>query len=287
MTAMMTNTPTELDLSPVVSRLSKDAVAAARVLSHDEARFLVDYYYDMQENRKRGDNRVQSMRDRGEPCTAIDWLSSQDTALEARVKRLLDEYSAHSPLGRWARSITGIGPVIAAGLLAHIRIEKCTTFGQIHRFAGLDPTATWEKGQKRPWNAGLKTLCWKIGESFVKVSGNDSDFYGKLYIQRKQREIVKNEAGDFKDQAAAKLVKFKIGKDTEAHGHYSAGRLPPAHIHARAKRWAVKLFLSHYFSVGYFLLHGKEAAVPYPIALGGHADYIAPPNFDFGANGED
>jgi hypothetical protein len=23
----------------------------------------------------------------------------------------------------------------------------------------------------RPFNAGLKTLCWKIGESFVKISG--------------------------------------------------------------------------------------------------------------------
>ena len=37
-------------------------------------------------------------------------------------------------------------------------------------------------------------------------------------------------------------MRYKIGKTTEAYAAYSAGRLPPGHLHARAKRWAVKLF---------------------------------------------
>ena len=102
------------------------------------------------------------------------------------------------------------------------------------------PTQEWLPKAKRPWNAALKTLCWKIGESFVKVSGNPGDFYGKLYAQRKLIEEQRNAAGAFAGQAAAKLKKFKIDKTTIAYQHYAAGKLPPAHIHARAKRWAVK-----------------------------------------------
>ena len=78
-------------------------------------------------------------------------------------------------------------------------------------YAGMDPRSTWEKGQKRPWNAQLKVLCWKLGESFVKVSGNEKAFYGRIYKERKALEMAKNEAGEYAAQAAAKLEKFKIG----------------------------------------------------------------------------
>jgi hypothetical protein len=134
-------------------------------------------------------------------------------------------------------------------------------------------------GAKRPWNASLKMLLWKVGESFVKVSGNEKDFYGKYYLKRKAGEIVKNENGDFADQAKAKLAKFKLGADTDARSWYGKGKLPPAHIHARAKRWAVKLFLSHYHEVAYRLRYNEAPPVPYPIGVKGHADYIPPPNW--------
>jgi hypothetical protein len=44
-------------------------------------------------------------------------------------------------------------------LLARIDIVKAPTAGHIWRYAGLDPTVRWNKGEKRPWNAGLKVLC--------------------------------------------------------------------------------------------------------------------------------
>ena len=58
----------------------------------------------------------------------------------------------------------------------------------------------------------------------------------------------------------------------QAYGHYSDGRLPPPdHIHSRAKRYAVKLFLSHYHEIGYTLEFGIEPPNPYPIGVLGHA----------------
>ena len=270
---------TTIETSPAVAKLSRDTRLAAATLSPREARYLVDTYYQMQENRKRSENQVRSMDE--EPHEAIAWLAIQDRTLENRIKSMLDVFSAANRVGEWSRTIKGIGPVIAAGLLAHIDITKAPTVGHIWSFAGLNPEMKWEKGQKRPFNASLKTLCWKIGESFVKVSGDVEALYAQVYVQRKVVETDRNIAGDFADQAAAKLERFKIGKTTEAFKHYSAGKLPPAHIHARAKRYAVKLFLSHWHYVAYEIEYGKPPPKPYILTRDeGHAHFIAPPNWE-------
>lgn len=328
-----------------IKRLSKDLKEAAKTLSENEVRFLVDAYYTMQENRIRTNNQRQAIdcgSDAGTSHLLLDWLSENDAALEAQIKRALDSYSLSRPLGEWARSIVGIGPVIASGLLAHIDIRKCPTVGHIWRFAGLDPTMKWirssevaslvselaasvEKNSdtdapleelllrasqqlgrnpdcirslvertgkslsvktlqtvlaRRPFNASLKTLCWKLGESFVKVSGNEKDVYGKIYLARKLQETEKNEAGLFAEQAAQKLEKFKIGKDTDAYAAYKAGKLPKAHLHARAKRYAVKMFLSHYHAVGFMLEFRQEPPKPFAIVHLGHAHEIKPPHWE-------
>jgi hypothetical protein len=176
-------------------------------------------------------------------------------------------------------SIVGIGPVIAAGMLAHIDITKAPTVGHIWRFAGLDPTLKWEKGQKRPWNAELKTLCWKLGESFVKSSGHEASFYGPIYATRKKLETERNEAGAFAEQAAAALAAKRYRADTVARQAYEAGKLPPARIHLRATRYAVKLFLSHLHHVWYEVEFRMPPPKPFVISHMGHVDYIPPPNW--------
>lgn len=265
------------ELDPI-SRLTRDLRDAARTLSDDEARFLVDAYYAMQRDRIRAGQQERQLSSGNEPHDVMSWLAGQRETLENQVRRALDAYSAAQPVGIWARSITGIGPVIAAGLLANIDIRQAPTVGHIWRFAGLDPTVRWEKGQKRPWNGSLKRLCWLIGESFVKVSSNDSDTYGKVYKARKEQEIAKNESGDFADQAAASLAAKKFGKDTEAKKHYDAGKLPPARIHLRAERYAVKLYLSHLHCVWYFLEFERLPPFPYILTQPGHVHFKGPPN---------
>ena len=246
-----------------VRKLDRDMGQAANTLTATEARYLVDSYYGMQEGRIRANNQIRALTASGEPHESIAWLSTESRVLEESVKRALDAYSASHPVGKRMRTVVGVGPVIAAGLLAHIDITRAPTAGAIWRYAGLDPTSEWKKGQKRPHNASLKTLCWKLGESFVKVCNHKDAVYGKLYQERKEVELAKNEAGAFADQAAAKLEKFNIGKTTDAYKAYSVGKLPPAHIHARAKRVAVKMFLSHLHQVWHEVEFGKTAPVPY------------------------
>lgn len=267
-----------LTLDPV-TRLSRDLANAAKTLSLAEARYLVDAYYMLQKNRIQAANQMRALNESEEPHEVIDWLLAQNETLENQIKRALDHWTDGQELGVWAKSITGIGPVITAGLLAHIDITRAPTVGHIWSFAGLNPERKWEKKTKRPWNAQLKTLCWKIGESFVKVSGNPKAVYGAIYAERKVYEQQRNDAGGCSAQAAAILTEKKIGKDTEAFGHLSGGKLPPAQIHARAERYAVKLFLAHYHHVAYRLHYGTEPPKPYPIAILGHAHEIAVPNW--------
>lgn len=160
---------------------------------------------------------------------------------------------------------------------------------------------------KRPWNADLKTLCWKIGESFKNFSGREDSLYGKLYLQRKAYEWEKNLNGDYADQAVVKAE--IVAKTTKAHlwntGRFSAEHvrtamvngvllssldpdgdgtarshgtlmLSPGHIMERSKRWATKLFLAHYHHVGWVRVLNKEPVNPYPMEHLGHAHVIGP-----------
>lgn len=271
-----------------VGKINKDIRQASRVLSEGEARFLVDAYYDMQANRIRSAHQERQLDKAGEPNAMLEWFADQNHVLEEQVRKALDAYSAAHPVGVWMRSITGIGPVIAAGFLAHIDIKKAPGVGNIWRYAGLDPTMKWEKGKKRPWNARLKVLCWKLGESFVKVSNNPNDVYGKVYADRKRYEIACNEAFKFADQAAASLAAKKFGADTEARKRYEAGKLPDARLHLRAQRYAVKLFLSHLHHVWYEIEFNVPPARPYILneaahlahpEFAVHTNFIAPPNW--------
>jgi len=288
----------------LIEKLSKDLKKAGKTLSKDEARFLIDAYYRTQEQRIRYDAQIRALKGADEPHTLLSWFSRQSGMLEAALKAPLEQWSFTTPAGRWCRDqVCGVGPIITAGLLAHIDIERVQYAGQIWSYAGLNPSQEWGKGEKRPWNAELKKLCFKIGESFVKVQRLEKDFYGKLFVKKKAELWEKNLKGDFADAAAAKTV----GKTTEAYKWYNglvsptwagkilkAGKsfpatiktvkkgvpmLPPAHIHSRARRWTVKMFLSHLFEVMYISHHGEEPPIPYILTQDNHNQRVYPPGF--------
>lgn len=300
----------EGDATVAVARLSRDLAKTARDIDREEARVLVDAYYQIQENRKRATSQSTQLEKSHEPHELVTWMQEQLEVFESQIARALDKYSSSHPVGIWARDQVGIGPVIAAGLLAHVDITKSNTAGKLWAFAGLDPTKTWGKGQRRPWNAALKVLCWKIGESFVKTSSVEDSYYGPLYAARKALEIRNNLDGKLVDQAIKRSAGNFFGADTEAILWYTGCLTPddartyyatpaesrlglakrlagapgsgmpmlaPAHIHARAKRWVVKLFLAHFHQIYYEHHYGEKPPAPYPIAHMGHVDMTPPP----------
>lgn len=261
----------------LAKRVRADLRAAGNTLGTQEVRYLVDTYYSIQDFRIQAQGQQRAMVDDAEPHEATKFISLGTKWLEESIKAVLDRYTATEPtgMGKWARGVTGIGPVLSAGLLAHRVFDaQYPTVGHTWAFAGLAPGVVWAKGQKRPWNAKLKVLCWKIGESFVKVQNRKADIYGHVYANRKLYEQYHNERKRYADQAAAKLERFKIGHDTDAYKSYIEGMLPKAHIHARARRYAVKAFLSDYWGEAYRRIVGGTPPLPYPISQLGHAHFV-------------
>jgi len=264
----------------ILAKLDKDTKDASKLLTRQEARYIVDMYYISQANRIRCNNQIRKLDipEDEEPNSVIQHFAHNFEVLEAQMKNVLKHYVKSQDIGKWLISITGIGEVIAAGLIAHIDITRVESAGQIQAYAGQDPTKEWGKGEKRPWNASLKQIVYLVEESFVKQKSRESDVYGKLYDKRKEYEQAKNENGDYTDQAAEALREKKYGKETDAYKCYIEGKLPPAQIDRRCKRWMAKIFLAHLFEVWYELDRGIKPPRPYAIEHLGHVHYMPPPN---------
>ncbi len=299
-----------------LGKLGKDLKKAAATLTELEARYLVDTYYRMQGYRIRAASQIRAIEqgaDEGGTHQVLSFFQSNFEILETQMKGALGVFAGARPEGAWLQAVVGIGPVISAGLIANIDIAKAKYSGSLWKYAGIaSPTADkWEKGQKRPYNASLKLLLvYKAGESFVKFQNNKNDVYGKLFAKRKQEYIQKNQQGAFASAAQQVLRDKNIGKTTDAYIWYSGSllpevltgyagmsteeqkkqiakyrvapgegtpMLPPAHIHARARRFAVKIFASHLHEVMFFKRYGVLAPLPYIIDVMGHSDYIPVP----------
>ena len=358
----------------LLDRLDRDLRSAAEYLGPEEARFLVDMYYQMQDVRIRFRNQQRQTEAHSEPNRVITWGLENIRRAENDIKRALGSFAEAYSVGRWCLSNHGIGPVISAGLLAHLDIRNTPTVGKWWRFAGLDPSRSWHgkedakqmlgqgelhsgvkkltlakaqelaalcnvnhvrlqqiwadgfaKSKKygalekylaaRPWNAELKSLCaFKMGECFVKFQNAEACDYGHLFQARKALEVERNMQGAFSDQAAkilskenrradAYATKWMQGCWTAEHmaevltlgqaqrltylnkkvGEPGSGvaMLAPAHIHARARRYAVKIFMSHLHHVMYVDYNGEAPPKPFIIenSDGVHTHTIPIPHF--------
>lgn len=281
-TELIENTDT-----PDVQRLTRAEVLTAAGLNREQAMALVGLYYSMQKLRIGASNK-ESAHERRVDVMAdpvlIRKLKDQLLILEKQAARGLKAFAEAQPLGRWALQLLGVGPVIAAGLLAHIDVARAPTAGAVWRFSGLDPTCRWEAGAKRPYNAALKTLCWKLGESFKKIP-LDTDFsrpealYARLYRERKALEVQRNELGEHAEGARARLEeatrkRFRIS--AEQRETWAAGKRQPVGLDRMAGRYAVKIFLSHFHQVGREIL-GLPLVAPWAIEHGGHVHLMTPP----------
>lgn len=194
-------------------------------------------------------------------------------------------YAGLDPTQKWTSATDAEAWVKENG----VDVEKAAiafnvSYDTMRRMASTDregqpitPTAKSLAGAicRRPWNAQLKTLTWKLGQSFMKLSNRDDCFYGKIYRERKAYEIDRNDRGVNRELALS--LSKRVGRSTEAYKHLSDGKLPPGQIDARARRYAVKMFLSHLHGEWYQLHHGRPAPAPFPIAHLGHAHVVEPP----------
>ena len=270
----------QIDVSDlqVPPELKKDLKNAALVVAPNEVRVLVGLYYDIQEHRLRTQSQVRAAGADEKPHATIQQVAGYFHDLERAIPPALGRFAASRAEGVWLQEVYGIGPVLSAGMISGLRtgpLPEVPT--KWYKFCGLAPGQRRTKGKKLDFDPFLKTLCWKLGDSFVKLHNKPACFYGKLYERRKAYEAAKNAAGDYADQARAILAGKNV-KDAKLKAFLEAGRLSDGHIDNRARRWAVKMLLSHFHYVCYKVERGIAPPLPFAIAHGGHADWIAPPH---------
>lgn len=263
-------------------------------------RTIVETYYDFQHQRIITENRILSN-------SKVNGISEEQLALYG-VTRLFKnarqfEKDLIGMMKKQLRKndfyidylskIYGIGPIISLGLLAyiedigrfdnisklwqisgfgmnrycenckmptHVMVEYTTKIGKKSKAKRLKPLEVCTEcgketkpiiqrgitGYQSNWNPHLKTLCWKIGQSFVK-QGSKS-YYNKLYHKIKDEE------------KSLHPTKEVINGKTFWN---------PGHLHNRALRKVIKIFLSHLWQE-WRTLDGLEVTKPYASKILGH-----------------
>lgn len=129
---------------------------------------------------------------------------------------------------------------------------------------------------KPPYNVKAKTIAYQIIECIIRKGTSE---YATLYRKRKEYEVKNNEAGLYAEEAARQLRK-KNFESENAKKCLLQGKLTPAHIDRRARRYVVKIFLSHYFEILWIEKYGMLPKLAPVFSDGNHYHYIMP-EFDY------
>ena len=183
---------------------------------------------------------------------------------EANYKKLMEIYITSEPIWYlWLQRIKGISAVLASNLIKNFGYtERFRYVSSMWRYCGLDPQGAKgrEKKVKLTYNPKMKTLMWKISDSFVKQRTQP---YRTLYDETKHIESVLME---------------KYGKDVEIKlgDNLKTTCKSKLHVEFRARRKAVKLFLQHYYVVAR-TIKGLPLTKPYVEEKLGHTHIIEAP----------
>lgn len=227
-----------------------------------DIRFLVENYYDIQDNRLRAEGRSRSWRQiysiaKSEEKVYNENISEKFRDIEKWIyKELQTKVKQHDLWKWWLKNVKGVGPALAGGYFAWIGdISRFKTISALNAYCGLHcddegKAVRRAKGQQSNWNSRLKSHAWKTAKSFVKTKGKYRAYYDKV----------------------KKAYKKKYPKEVKEGNRtlYTKG-----HIDNMAMRKTVKLFLSHLW-LKWRELEKLDTQSPYPLAKLGHKTFIAP-----------
>lgn len=211
---------------------------------------------------------------------------SDDTAkTEIRYKGLMDQYLENEKLWyMWLSKIRGISSVLGSNLLKNFGYcENYQYVSSLWRHCGYDPDGAKgrHKGETISYNPKLKTLIWKIGDSFIKQR---TPVYRGIYDLEKERQMhmLNNILDGLTDEEKKNLKKMKKRQEKRDFISGFNPKAPVSLLNAdmRARCKMVKIFLQHYYLIGRKL---KDISVsePYAFEKLGHKHYIEPPHNPF------
>lgn len=217
---------------------------------------------ELEEMRKRHNLRISSIEHGKSHMDAqleqdfIDILNL-DKAIDITKKSLILMGQETGCIWEWITSIKGLASgKMAAQLLAQIDdIEKFSTVSKLWRFAGwavIDGKAERNQmGEKSHFNRKLKSICWLIGEQFIR---QQTPGYAEIYYDEKAR------------------LRQKYPEKIKVNGKW---KYNDGHLHNMAKRKMIKIFLQHVW-VKWRECEGLPVSNPYVQDILGHTNIIGP-----------
>jgi len=262
-----------------------------------ELKLLVGTYYALQKERIQTVLRIKALERSGIAKSRAEDLHEHMDKELLRIEKWIagkieDRLKGNDIYNAWLKHVPGVGPILAAGLISVIDpISEVEKPSSLWKYAGQDvvdgKAPKRVRGQKVTWNPFFRTLCWKLGDSFVKAGG----YYRKVYDKARAKEDSK---APFKvpiEHVQGYLLAENVGniKKGEMIGRENISKfrkqakgreevlvtLTDLHKYNRAKRKAVKLFIAHLWAI-WRDLDGLSVRVPYVVEKLGHELIPAP-----------
>lgn len=260
---------------------------------------LVETYLDIQKNRVAIGNRISARERRGLDVPfglvrSYEALRREEELLARDIKEHMKELEV--PIyDLWLKNIRGVAELLSAQLLAKIKdIGRFKHVSNLYSYSGYGVfngvIQSPKKKSKTNYRRDLKTILHKIGDNILM--GKDP-YYRAYYEYFKKKEEKKNKPrkvpltedvmGEYLardipelDLKAGTIIKKRVYRMLKRAGYKEVEIvLSKGHIHMRAKRKMIKLFLAHLYEV-WRRLEGLPVDVPYSIARNYDA-YIPPP----------
>jgi len=230
-------------------------------ITEDTIFTLADVYWETRAQRrlvqKTKNDQVPS-RDR----RVLEYFEKNFLKMENAFKKAVKSYCQDFEVGRWALNQYGVGPLSVVRLLRYVDVKKTRSHEQLWAYAGLAP----KSGPNQTYNSSLKETCIDLGRSFIRHSDKEDCFYGQLFNEELERRTELNENGAYADLVKEELVVAgtRIIKDQPE-------KLTVDRLRAQAQRYAVKIFLVHWYTLDYKDTYGHEYStnnkniVPIPV----------------------
>lgn len=161
----------ELSIPEGLTKDLKKEIKSIKNVGRQEIRFLVDSFYQVQSRRIVIQNQIRSIRQSADNttdtyCDILEWQLKTQMIQEKGIKDTLKLICENDEVGRWLLSIKGIGPTLAAGLLAHFDVTGIKYATHFISYGGLNDN-------NRPWLGAEKSK--KIVEEVLGDSTEITD----------------------------------------------------------------------------------------------------------------
>lgn len=233
-----------------MTTMYKPTITIEGEAQNNELRALVALYYDVQHYRIAGLLRRKAIQRAGSTSERIQVAVAALKSTEDKMGRLIEQSIEGHPLAEWPLSLRGVGPILAAGLIASDldpHIDKPSAWW---RYAGIGVVdghnQRKRRGEKVGYNMFLRRTLELIVGTAIRLHQPPEKpcFYAELYHRFKaESELNRPDIQASNCKRCEGSGDYKADKCDHCHGTGKVG--VAIQHHRRAIMLTQRVFLTH------------------------------------------